>query len=124
MKLFLCLLAEIITPSDPCNPSPCGANAVCNNGQCSCIPEYHGDPFSGCRPECVLHTDCARDRACVRHKCIDPCPGTCASNAICDVINHIPICRCPEGMQGNAFIQCSPIPSKIVKPNVNKCLLK
>lgn len=99
--------------ADPCNPSPCGANTKCENGQCFCLPDYHGNPYTGCRPECVLHTDCSRDRACVQHKCSDPCVGTCAVNAICEVLNHIPNCRCPEGMEGNAFTQCSLIKSKV-----------
>jgi hypothetical protein len=37
---------------------------------------------------------------------MDPCPGTCGQNALCDVYNHIPMCRCPQGMNGNAFIEC------------------
>ena len=94
---------------DTCNPSPCGANAQCNDGICSCLLEYQGDPYSGCRPECVLNSDCPRDKACLRNKCVDPCPGTCAPNAICNVINHIPMCSCPPGMEGNAFIQCRPV---------------
>ncbi|EAT34892.1 AAEL012905-PA [Aedes aegypti] len=93
---------------DPCNPSPCGSNAQCNNGICTCLPEYQGDPYQGCRPECVLNTDCPRDKACIRSKCVDPCPGTCGQNAVCEVLSHIPICSCPNGMAGNAFVQCRP----------------
>lgn len=100
---------------DPCNPSPCGPNSQCNSGVCTCIPEYQGDPYSGCRPECVLNSDCLRDKACLRSKCTDPCPGTCALNAICEVINHIPMCSCPRGMEGNAFVQCQPLQSMIKK---------
>lgn len=99
---------------DPCNPSPCGPNAHCDNGKCICLPPFNGDPYFGCRPECILHTECSRNLACIKHKCVDPCPGICASNAICEVINHIPNCRCPEGMQGNAFTFCLPAPSKIL----------
>lgn len=95
--------------TDPCNPSPCGPNAICNNGQCTCIKEYYGDPYTGCRPECVINNDCPRDKACVRNKCVNPCKDTCGENAICDVYNHIPMCRCPEGMEGNAFTKCSPL---------------
>lgn len=100
--------AEIIKDEvDLCNPSPCGANAVCNDGECSCLPEYNGDPYFECRPECVLSSDCSQDKACLRNKCVNPCnSGVCASNAICEVINHIPMCRCPERMTGNAFVQC------------------
>uniref|UniRef100_A0A6E8W1C0 Dumpy n=1 Tax=Anopheles coluzzii TaxID=1518534 RepID=A0A6E8W1C0_ANOCL len=99
---------------DPCNPSPCGANAQCQNGICTCLPEYQGDPYRGCRPECVLNSDCARDRACIRSKCVDPCPGTCGQDALCEVINHIPMCRCPDGMAGNAFVQCRPQQAPVV----------
>lgn len=108
-----CVLLGIATvQDDPCNPSPCGPNAQCDNGICSCLPEYQGDPYSGCRPECVLNSDCSRELACIQNKCRDPCPGTCATNALCQVINHIPICTCPTGMAGNAFVQCSPKPRK------------
>lgn len=98
---------------DPCNPSPCGPNAQCSNGDCSCLSEYHGDPYTSCRPECVLNSDCPRDKACLRNKCIDPCPGTCSQNAICEVLNHIPMCSCPGGHEGNAFVQCRPIKSML-----------
>lgn len=93
-------------PSDLCNPSPCGPNAECNNGVCTCFPEYRGNPYELCRPECVLNNDCPQNRACVRNKCIDPCVGTCGQNAICNVYNHVPMCSCPSGMSGNAFVLC------------------
>lgn len=99
-------------PSDPCNPSPCGSNAKCHDGSCTCLPEYRGDPYSGCRPECVLNSDCPQDKACINSKCRDPCPGTCATNAICQVLTHIPMCSCPQGMDGNAFVQCRPLQSE------------
>lgn len=94
---------------NPCNPSPCGVNTVCDNGACTCLPEYFGDPYTGCRPECVLNNDCAQDKACIRNKCSDPCPGTCGQNARCSVINHIPSCSCLDGYVGNAFTLCSKI---------------
>lgn len=100
-------------PRDPCNPSPCGNNAICSgDGQCTCLAEYQGDPYVSCRPECVLSSECPRNRACVNQKCVDPCPGTCGASAICEVINHIAMCHCPEGMTGNAFIHCSPVQSR------------
>lgn len=103
------ILAEPPVKTDPCNPSPCGANAQCVDGVCSCLPEYQGDPYRGCRPECVLNTDCAKDKACIRNKCIDPCPGTCGQNANCVVVNHIPMCSCSQGFTGNAFVSCNPV---------------
>ena len=108
---------------DPCNPSPCGPNAECQNGICSCLREYQGDPYSGCRPECVLNSDCPRDKACLRSKCVDPCPGTCGQNALCEVINHIPMCSCPGGMAGNAFVQCRPLECTL-KSILNEMLMK
>ena len=92
---------------DSCASSPCGPNARCDNGVCTCLPEYQGDPYVGCRPECVLNTDCPLNRACIRNKCVDPCPGTCGLNAECRVYNHVPMCSCPSGMVGNAFVQCN-----------------
>lgn len=102
-------ITAVLLEKDPCNPSPCGPNAQCNDGVCSCLPEYQGDPYSGCRPECVLSTECPKNKACIRNKCTDPCPGTCGQNAQCDVVNHIPMCSCPQGFSGNAFIECRPV---------------
>lgn len=76
---------------------------------CSCLPEFYGDPFRGCRPECVLSSDCPRDKTCIRNKCVDPCPGTCGQNAECTVINHVPTCSCIKGYAGNAFVLCTKI---------------
>lgn len=99
---------------NPCVPSPCGSNAICKErngaGSCSCLPEYLGNPYEGCRPECVLNSDCPSNKACVRNKCQDPCPGTCGQNANCQVINHLPSCTCAPGFTGNPFTYCSPIP--------------
>lgn len=105
---------------NPCNPSPCGANAVCKErngaGACTCLPEYFGDPYTGCRPECVTNSDCPKERACVNNKCKDPCPGVCGLNAECNVVNHSPSCWCLPGYTGNALVSCRlppPPPSKI-----------
>lgn len=110
---------------DPCFPSPCGPNTHCNNGVCSCIAEYNGDPYRGCRPECVLNSDCPRNRACVQQKCVDPCPGSCGQQAICEVMNHVPMCSCPPPLEGNAFVQCRPAerdPPKLTNPcHPNPC---
>uniref|UniRef100_A0A6P7H9Z1 Neurogenic locus notch homolog protein 2-like n=1 Tax=Diabrotica virgifera virgifera TaxID=50390 RepID=A0A6P7H9Z1_DIAVI len=108
-----------VTVNDPCNPSPCGANALCEgNGRCACIQDYQGDPYRGCRPECVVNNDCPRERSCIRRKCVDPCIGTCASTGICQVINHIPMCSCPPGSTGNAFVACRTIE---IPQNLNPC---
>lgn len=79
---------------DPCNPSPCGSNALCNHqniaAACQCIPEYFGDPYFACRPECISSTDCPPNKACKQLKCIDPCPGTCGVNARSDYFLFYP----------------------------------
>lgn len=100
---------EPIEIPDPCQKSPCGINTECDNGVCKCLPEYHGDPYVGCKPECILNNDCPRDKICKRKRCVDPCPGTCGQNAECSVINHVPMCSCIQGYQGNAFIYCSKV---------------
>lgn len=98
---------------DVCNPSPCGVNALCDNGICTCLADYQGDPYLECRPECILNNDCPREKSCIRNKCKDPCPGTCGQNAICNVINHIPMCSCSTGYTGNAFVICQQIERKL-----------
>lgn len=112
---LLNFLAKPITSLNPCDPSPCGPNSQCreSNGQpvCSCLPSYIGSP-PGCRPECVVSSECSLDKACINQKCADPCPGTCGLNARCNVINHSPICSCKSEHTGDPFIRCIPITSK------------
>lgn len=106
---------------DPCNPSPCGPNTNCYNGECTCIADYTGNPYEeGCRPECSTSADCNRDRACMRSKCADPCPGTCGFAAQCEVVNHIPICSCPTGFAGDPFSNCRPTVA-VVYDTPNPC---
>lgn len=99
---------------NPCEPSPCGANAECKErngaGSCICLPDYQGNPYEGCRPECILSSDCPTNKACVRSKCADPCPGICGLNAECLVINHVPTCSCITGYIGDPFLNCIPAP--------------
>ena len=112
---FVSLAVEDETPKNPCQPSPCGPNSQCRevNGQavCSCLPNYSGSP-PGCRPECVVSSECPQNKACLNQKCVDPCPGTCGLNAKCQVINHSPICSCTSGYTGDPFTRCYPIPRK------------
>lgn len=105
------VVQQPVEAADPCNPSPCGPNAQCRDGICTCLPEYQGDPYSGCRPECTMNSDCARVKSCINQKCRDPCPGTCGQGARCDVINHVPSCTCPEGYTGDPFTYCRPVPA-------------
>jgi hypothetical protein len=115
---------EIATP---CDPSPCGANAVCKErngaGSCACIPEYYGDPYSVCRPECTSNSDCDNSKACINQKCKDPCPGACGNGAQCIVVNHRPTCECFNGYTGNPSTGCREIPrskSLLIKINRQK----
>ena len=61
--------------------------------------------------DCVSSSDCPSNMACINQKCVDPCPGTCAPNADCRVINHSPTCNCATGYTGNGFDGCRPIPA-------------
>lgn len=94
---------------NPCNPSPCGPNSQCREirGQaiCTCIPGYISSPPT-CRPECVTSAECTLDKSCSNQKCVDPCRGNCGLQAMCQVINHNPICSCPSGMTGDPFTRC------------------
>lgn len=102
---------------NPCSPSPCGANAICKEqngaGSCTCLPEYFGNPYESCRPECIMNSDCPTYHSCVLNKCIDPCPGVCGTNAECIVVNHKPRCNCANGYTGDAYRFCHIIQGKI-----------
>lgn len=88
-----------------------------------------GNPYEGCRPECVINSDCAPMLACIQNKCKNPCPGVCAPNAICQVVNHLPSCHCPPGLAGNAYQYCVTKVEgknllKFIKIEINKILTK
>lgn len=104
-------------PVSPCIPSPCGSNAVCREqngaGSCTCLPEYFGNPYEACQPECIVNSDCASNKACVNNKCKDPCPGTCGPNAECQTVAHTPSCSCLPSYTGDPFRYCSLI---IIQP--------
>lgn len=97
---------------DHCIPSPCGQNSHCMtvNSQaiCSCLPGYYGAP-PACRRECSINSDCINTRACVNERCIDPCPGSCAPNAECRVVNHKALCYCLPRYTGDPFVRCTPM---------------
>lgn len=110
MNFFL-LVLEPEPPVNPCLPSPCGPNSLCqilnNAPSCSCLPEYNGSP-PNCKPECISNNECSNQQACINRKCRDPCPGSCGINAECRTVSHIPICTCTNGFTGNPFSQCYP----------------
>lgn len=109
LLIFLRFIA-VFPAQLPCDPSPCGANAVCKErngaGSCTCLPDYTGDPYEGCRPECVQNSDCAHTKACINNKCKDPCVGACGINAQCQVYNHQPSCSCLYGYTGDPLTSC------------------
>ena len=97
---------------DPCNPSPCGSNTLCQvldgGPVCECMNDYIGNPLLACKPECVLNTECPTTQACINQKCLDPCPGTCGINAECRVAIHRAVCTCIRDYEGDPFRQCYP----------------
>ena len=103
-------------PLNPCVPSPCGPNAVCQvHGDvpaCSCVPNYIGAP-PNCRPECTINPECPPTLACINQRCVDPCTGSCGLNAVCSVVNHVAVCTCIQGYRGDPFASCTPIPGRI-----------
>ena len=102
-------------PVNPCLPDPCGPFSQCRNqggiAACSCLPGYIGVP-PNCRPECVLHSECPSNLACIGEKCRDPCPGACGPAAECEVINHNAVCRCQQGYEGDPFTGCRRITTR------------
>ena len=97
-------------PLNPCDPPPCGPHSQCQvvsgQAECSCLAGKIGR-VPNCRPECTVSSDCFANEACVGQKCVDPCPGSCAPNAECRVVNHSPVCTCRPGYSGDAYIQCN-----------------
>lgn len=69
------------------------------------MPTYLGTPPL-CRPECTGNQECPSNMACMKQKCIDPCPGACGRNTQCSVVNHNPFCSCLPGFTGNPFVTC------------------
>lgn len=92
-------------------------------GACKCIDDYYGNPYEGCRPECVLSSDCPTDKACINNKCKDPCPGVCGELAQCQPLNHVPTCTCLPGYIGDPFVTCRlpPVVPPTKTPIVDPC---
>lgn len=115
----------VVTPVNPCDPSPCGPNSQCKvsgeSPSCSCLPEFIGSPPS-CRPECVSNSECPNNLACINQKCRDPCPGICGTNAECRVVSHTPNCVCLGGYIGDPFTRCLLEEIRPVVEIVNPCV--
>lgn len=97
--------------SATCEPSTCGPNSECKilDGNdtpiCSCDKGFVGAP-PNCKLECTLNKDCDIGFVCLRNTCRDPCPGLCGISAFCEVMDHIPICKCLENYYGNPYDRC------------------
>ena len=77
-------------------------------GSCFCPSQYIGNPYEGCRPECIINSDCHANLACIGYKCQNPCLGMCSGrNSYCQVVSHLPICSCLPGSIGDPFVSCS-----------------
>jgi hypothetical protein len=100
-------------PQDPCIPTPCGPNSRCDNyngfAKCSCLPNYYGRA-PNCRPECILNSECNSDQSCINNVCRDSCEGACGVGALCQTVNHYPICSCPSHLRGDPQVQCDTKP--------------
>ena len=59
---------------------------------------------------CEQDDDCPLYTACRNRQCINPCAedSPCAPSAICRVINHKPLCTCPDGFIGSPHTDCRP----------------
>ena len=59
---------------------------------------------------CLQNQDCPLYTACRNRQCINPCAedSPCAPTAICRVINHEPLCTCPDGFIGSPHTDCRP----------------
>ena len=54
------------------------------------------------QPECVTSPECPLHLACIQQQCQDPCTAhACGVNAECSVKNHIPLCTCLRGYEGD-----------------------
>uniref|UniRef100_T1G9Y3 EGF-like domain-containing protein n=1 Tax=Megaselia scalaris TaxID=36166 RepID=T1G9Y3_MEGSC len=115
----------ITVRENDCDGNICGPNAQCKivngRGICECLSGFFGDPYNiGCKPECVISSDCPKNKlclkskcrntpgcvsnddctdneACINNKCRDPC--NCANNSQCQVKNHRAICSCEPGFE-------------------------
>lgn len=85
-------------------------------GRCTC-PVQHGYRLTA-RGECIrsILPECESDKDCPDHRfcnletktCDDPCvTKTCGINALCNATNHIAVCQCITGFNGNPDILCN-----------------
>ncbi|XP_014478673.1 PREDICTED: fibrillin-1-like [Dinoponera quadriceps] len=83
--------------SDSCHPTALCVVGPTNNPVCKCPPNHVGDPYvNGCQPEgyCTGPKDCPVHSVCHEHRCVNPCEDACGLNALCEIVNGQPSCRC------------------------------
>jgi hypothetical protein len=58
---------------------------------------------------CANNNECPDHTACENRLCINPCAykDPCAPTANCQVINHLPVCSCPDGYIGSPTTSCT-----------------
>jgi hypothetical protein len=99
---------------NPCiENNPCGTYAECyahgSQSECRCLSGYHGNPRDICHViGCRSNNDCPTDKRCENSQCINPCvyDNPCAPRAECRAQNHMGVCRCTPGFNGNPYINC------------------
>lgn len=105
---------------NPCFEDSCGENAECipvNHGiECRCPVGFVGNAYIECSQlqGCRADRECDASQACINGKCSSPC--RCGANALCDVVNHRGICKCPSGYAGRPEVACNP-PTNPCEPN-------
>lgn len=78
-------------------------------------------------PECITNDDCPFHLSCHNQRCVSACllENTCGRGSFCHVQNHEPVCRCPEGYQGNPLVECRPRKYCLRFPGLNSfCRLR
>ncbi|KAK0077551.1 hypothetical protein PV326_009982, partial [Microctonus aethiopoides] len=128
---------------NPC-PGSCGINAICtvlkHEPNCRCPKCYEGDALIKCEPyqglrrftcqwvnfqsriPCENNTGCLNSQICESKKCIDPCPGKCGTNALCNVNNHNLNCSCARCYEGDPQKICTQFPETNECKNNTQCL--
>lgn len=57
--------------------------------------------------KCEESADCPEKKTCLAKECVDPCQDICGEKAFCRVEDHMPICNCDYGFEGNPYLKCS-----------------
>ena len=93
----------------------CRKRKYCNKHEnviCMLILVYYAAPPTepSLATGCSSNSECPDYSACENRNCINPCAirDPCAPLATCRVVNHQPVCTCPDGYIGSANTQCKP----------------